>query len=59
MPSPFGAPQGCFAKGQTDTPINRHYRGEGIFHFTAIAGHKISFQFNSDGSQRLLVHQSL
>jgi len=30
MPSPrMGAPQGCFAKGQTVPPINRHNQGEG------------------------------
>jgi len=28
MPLPLGAPQGCFAKGQTDTPINRLALGE-------------------------------
>ena len=28
MSSPFGAPQGCCAKGQTDTPINRPNRGD-------------------------------
>ncbi|HUF00634.1 MAG TPA: hypothetical protein VMN99_15370, partial [Anaerolineales bacterium] len=27
-PLPAGAPQGCFAKGQTDTPIIPQYRGE-------------------------------
>jgi hypothetical protein len=27
-PLPFGAPQGCFAKGQTDISINHHHLGE-------------------------------
>jgi len=27
-PLPAGAPQGCFAKGQTNTPINHHNQGE-------------------------------
>jgi hypothetical protein len=28
IPSPLGAPQGCFAKGQTDTPIKHLNQGE-------------------------------
>ena len=28
MPSPLGAPHGCFAKGQTDKPITQANQGE-------------------------------
>jgi hypothetical protein len=27
-PLPAGAPQGCYAKGQPDTPINQHNQGK-------------------------------